>query len=78
MLISSLEGEIEARAVSVDNSKLREDLKSNIQMPDYDDCQCYDLGVDVILSQIAYKNICQFLQAIVANFETSPVYGEKS
>ena len=26
-----------------------------IRLPDYDDCQCYDLGADGILSRIGHK-----------------------
>ena len=48
------------------------------QLPDYDDFQCYDLGIDGALSQISQKDICQFVQAIVTNVETSLIYGKKS
>ena len=45
MVKSGLEGEKEARAVLVGNSKQQEDWEMYSQLPDYGDFQCYDLGI---------------------------------
>ena len=50
MLRSSLENENGARVVSANGFKHQEDLKMYIRLPDYDDSQCYDLGLGGILS----------------------------
>ena len=52
---ASLKGGNEARVVSANDSKQREDLKMYSQLPDYDDFQGYDLGVGGVLSRIAHK-----------------------
>ena len=57
---SSLEDENEAHVVSANDCKREEDLKMYIELPDYDDFQCYDLGVGGILSQIAHKIYVNF------------------
>ena len=57
---ASLEDRNEARIVSVIDSKQKEDLKMYIRLLDYDDFQCYDLGVDGILSRIAHKIYANF------------------
>ena len=59
MIISSLEGGGD-RAVLVDNFKHQADLKLYSQFPDYDDFQCYDLGVGGILSRISRKIYANF------------------
>ena len=51
----SWNGEKEARAVLVANFKHRDDFKMHSQLPDYDDFQGYDLGIETILSQISQK-----------------------
>ena len=43
MLRYSLEDENEAHIVLANGSEHQEDLKMYIQLPDYDDSQCYDL-----------------------------------
>ena len=48
MMRSSLENGNNARTVSVNGFKHQEDLKMYIQLPDYADSQCYDLGADGI------------------------------
>ena len=45
MLKSGLEGEREARIVTVDSFKQKEDLKMYSRSPDYDILQGYDLGL---------------------------------
>ena len=54
----------EARIVWVNGFKKHGDLKMYIQLPDYDDFQCYDLGVGGVLSPLAHK--------IYANFHNPP------
>ena len=46
----SQEDENEARVVSANDFKHQEDLKMYIQLPDYGDFLCYDLGVGGMLS----------------------------
>ena len=45
MIRPSLEGGKEAIVVLVGDFEHREDFIMYIQLPDYDDFQCYDLGV---------------------------------
>ena len=40
--------------------KHRENLKMHGQLPDYDEFQCYDLGIDSELIQIDGKNYANF------------------
>ena len=57
---SSLENENESRVVSANYFKQKEDLKMYIQLPDYDDFQCYYLGPEGIPSQISHKIYANF------------------
>ena len=57
---ASLKGGNEARVVSANDSKQREDLKMYSQLPDYDDFQGYDLWKEDISRQV--------VQRIYANF----------
>ena len=60
MLQSSLGNTKEAHLVVVEDSKQKEDVKLYGKLPDYDDFQCYYLGRDDILRQIAlgiYDNL---------------------
>ena len=52
---SCLEREKESHVVLVGNSKQQEDLEMYIQLPDYEEFQLYDLGVDAVLSQTTRK-----------------------
>ena len=60
MMSASLENENGARMVVVNGFKPQEDLKMYSQLPDYDDFQGYDLGVGVILREIAHKIYANF------------------
>ena len=44
----------------VENFKQKADLEMYSQLPDYDDFQGYDLGIETILSQIAQKIYANF------------------
>ena len=45
---SGLEGGEEARAAAVGNFKQQEDLEMYSQLPDYDDFQGYDVGIEMV------------------------------
>ena len=60
MLRPSLENGKEAHVVILDNFKHQEDVKMYIQLPDYDDFQCYDSGLRGTLSHIARKIYANF------------------
>ena len=60
MIRSCLEGPKQARAVLVGGFKQKADLEMYSQLPDYDEFQGYDQGVESVLGQIA--------QEIYANF----------
>ena len=57
---SGLEGEKEARTISVGNFRQQEDLKMYGKVPDYGESHGYDLGIDSELSQIAKKIYANF------------------
>ena len=50
----------DAHVVLAENFIQQGDFKMHIQLPGYDDFQCYDLGIDTILSQIAQKIYTDF------------------
>ena len=52
---SSLVDTKEAHLAILDNSKQQEDVKLYGQLPAYDDLQCYDLGQEDILRQVAQR-----------------------
>ena len=57
---SSIGNKQEARLAVSDKVKQKEDVKLHIQLPDYDDFQGYDLGMEGALHQV--------LRQIYANF----------
>ena len=77
MSISSLPNGKEAHlGVFLDNFKHREGVMMYTQLPDYDNFQCYDLGLGGgRFKSWRSSNLCQSPQAFVASFKTSLVFG---
>ena len=73
MAKSGLGGEKVARAISVGNFKHRWNLEMRGQLPDYDEFQGYDLGIDTDLSCVAGNIYANFR---VAHADTPFTYGE--
>ena len=78
MLRSRLENRRASHSAVLDKFKQREDVKLYIQLPDYDDFQCYDLGRGGHFTSGCSANLFQFPQAFMANFKTSLVSGWNS
>ena len=60
MLKSGLDGEKEAHTIAVGNFKHQEGWGIYGQLPDYDELQGYDVGIDTDLSRIAEKIYANF------------------
>ena len=60
MLKSRLGVTKEANSVFLEEFKKQEDVKLYSQLPDYDDFQCYVLGADDILLQVALRIYANF------------------
>ena len=57
---SSIGHKKEARLAVLDKFKQKEDVKSHIQLPDYDDFQCYDLGRGGLFRQVSHRIYANF------------------
>ena len=60
MIKSGLDVEKAPRTMLVGNSKHQEDLEMYGRLPDYDEFQGYDMGIDTDLSRIAEKMYADF------------------
>ena len=60
MIKWGLEGEKESHTISVGVFTHREDLKMYGQLPDFDDIQRYDMGIDTDLSRMAGEMYADF------------------
>ena len=60
MLRSSLENGKGSHLVALSNFKQQEDVKMYIQLPEYDDSQCYDLGMGCALNHVARQIYANF------------------